>query len=119
MGISASAASNLADHMAQLQFAGSLLQQGKRDEAISRLRALVAAAPKLAHAHRLLGVALEETGDLLGAETAFRKALAAQPDLLAAAVGLAEVLLNADRGAEAIEILAPSVREQTSDLSLL
>jgi tetratricopeptide (TPR) repeat protein len=119
MGISASAASNLADHMAQLQFAGSLLQQGKRDEAISRLRALVAAAPKLAHAHRLLGVALEETGDLLGAETAFRKALAAQPDLLAAAVGLAEVLLNADRGAEAIEILAPLVSEQTSDLSLL
>ena len=119
MGISASAASNLADHMAQLQFASGLLQQGERGEAIARLRALIAAAPKLAHAHRLLGVALEEMGDLLGAEASFRKALAAEPDLLAAAVGLAEVLRNADRGAEAIELLAPLVSERTSDLSLL
>jgi tetratricopeptide (TPR) repeat protein len=105
--------------MAQLQFASSLLQQGKRDEAIARLRALIAAAPKIAHAHRLLGVALEEMGDPLGAESAFRKALAADPDLTAAAVGLAEVLRNADRGGEAIEILAPRVTAATSDLTVL
>ena len=119
MNSSASAGVATAGHMQRLQFASELMQQGRRDEAIATLRSLVAEAAPLAQAHRLLGVALDEIGDLLGAETAFRRALAVDPRLLAAAVGLAETLRKADRGSEAVELLGPFVAKGATDLNLL
>ncbi len=107
------------DHIRRLVAASELLSQGRREEAVSLLRALTREAPRLAQAQRLLGVALGETGDLLEAESAFRAALAADPSLMQAAVGLAETLRNLDRGTEAIALLAPLVTPQTTDLGLL
>jgi tetratricopeptide (TPR) repeat protein len=107
------------DHARRLDFAGDLLRRGLRGEAIATLRTLIAEAPALAHAHRLLGVGLDESGDPLAAEAAYRRALALDPGLTAAATGLAEVLRNADRGREAIETLAPFMIHGTRDLSLL
>src|SRR5580704_7720044 len=103
----------------RLQQASDLLRQGQREEAVNLLRALTRETPGLAHAHRLLGVALSEAGDWLGAEAAFRRALAAEPSLLSAAVGLAEALRNADRGVEAAAVLAPFATPHATDLSLL
>jgi tetratricopeptide (TPR) repeat protein len=107
------------DQMQRLQASSQLLQQGRREEAIPLLRSLVRDAPRLAVAQRLLGVALTEIGDLMGAEVAFRAALAADPSLTLAAVGLAETLRLLDRGTEAIEVLEPLVTPQTTDLSAL
>jgi predicted Zn-dependent protease len=108
-----------ADHTSRLHAAGDLMRLGRPGEAISGLRALAAEAPALAQAHRLLGVALDETGDPMAAESAFRDAIAADPGLVMAAVGLAEVLRKADRGNEAIEVLARFVTEDCADLNLL
>jgi predicted Zn-dependent protease len=107
------------DHARRLNLAGDLLRQGQRNEAITTLRALIAEAPALAQAHRLLGVVLDEIGDPLAAESAFRRALTLDPGMIPAATGLAEVLRNVDRGREAIEVLAPLVSEKTTDLGLL
>lgn len=107
------------DQAQRLQAASDYLRQGRREEATALLRSLVRDAPRLAHAQRLLGVALSEGGDLMGAETAFRAALAADPSLVQASVGLAEALRQMDRGPEAVELLAPLVTPQTADLGLL
>ncbi|HWF01718.1 MAG TPA: tetratricopeptide repeat protein [Caulobacteraceae bacterium] len=107
------------DQIQRLQTSSQLLQQGRREEAIALLRSLVRDAPRLAQAQRLLGVALGEINDLLGAETAYRAALAADPSMTAAVIGLAEVLRILDRGTEAVDLLAPLVGPQTTDLGLL
>ena len=99
--------------------ASRLLKEGRPAEAVAVLRVLIAMAPRLAEAHRLLGVALGETGNLAGAEEAYRTALALEPTMARAATGLAEALLGALRGAEAVDIMAPFVNDQTSNLSLL
>ncbi len=119
MSLSTPTAAAGPDALARLQQASDLLRQERREEAVNLLRALVREAPGLAQAHRLLGVALSETGDWLGAEAAFREALAVEPSLLSAAVGLAEALRYADRGAEAMEVLAPFATKDATDLSLL
>jgi tetratricopeptide (TPR) repeat protein len=107
------------DQVQRLQTSSDLLRQGRREEAIPLLRSLVRDAPGLASAHRLLGVALSEIGDLMSAEAAFRMALAADPTMVRAAVELAEVLRTIDRGTEAIELLSPLVSPATTDLGLL
>ncbi|MBV8682924.1 MAG: tetratricopeptide repeat protein, partial [Caulobacteraceae bacterium] len=83
------------------------------------LRSLVRDAPKLAPAQRLLGVGLSEVGDLMGAEVAFRAAIAADPSMVLSYTGLAETLRLLDRGTEAVELLEPLVTPQTTDLNLL
>jgi tetratricopeptide (TPR) repeat protein len=103
----------------RLQTASRLLREGRRAEAAAALRVLIAMAPGVAEAHRLLGVALGEMSELPAAEAAYRTALALDPQMARAATGLAEVLLAVDRGAEAVEIMAPFVNDQTSNLSLL
>jgi tetratricopeptide (TPR) repeat protein len=113
------AADNSAEQMRRLQLAADLMRQGRREEGVTALRALVADAPTLAQGHRMLGAALAEAGDPWGAESAFRNALAIDPRMAAAAVGLAEVLRNADRGSEAVEILAPFASDDATDLNLL
>jgi tetratricopeptide (TPR) repeat protein len=119
MSVPAPASVLSAEHSRRLNLAGDLLRRGERAEAIAALQAFISEAPAVAQAHRLLGVGLDETGDTLAAESAFRRALALDPTMVAAAAGLAEVLRNLDRGREAIEILAPFVTDDTRDLSLL
>src|ERR1700679_2359974 len=103
----------------RLETVSRLLREGRRAEAAAALRVLISMVPRLAEAHRLLGVALGEMSELVGAEAAYRTALSLDPSMARAATGLAEVLLAVDRGGEAVEIMAPFVNDQTSNLSLL
>ena len=105
--------------MERLQRASDLMRAGQRPEAIEILRALVASSPTLTQAHRLLGVALVETGDSTGAERAFRAALALEPGMTPALIGLSELLGQTDRPAEGVALLKPHVRDTTTDLVLL
>jgi tetratricopeptide (TPR) repeat protein len=107
------------EQFTRLQTASRLLQEGRRAEAVAALRVLIAIAPRLAEAHRLLGVAMGETGELAGAEAAYRTALALDPNMARAATGLAEVLLGTERGPQAVDVMARFVNDQTSNLSLL
>jgi tetratricopeptide (TPR) repeat protein len=107
------------EQFTRLQVVSRLLQEGRRLEAVAALRVLIAMAPRLAEAHRLLGVALGEMSELPEAEAAYRTALALEPTMARAATGLAEVLLAVDRGGEAVDIVAPFVNDKTSNLSLL
>lgn len=99
--------------------ASELMRQGRPESAAPILRALVKDSPRLAQAHRLLGVALHELGDLAGAEDAFRRALALEPGLIEAATGLSELLRAQGRAEEAVAVLAPLVTPATTNLSLL
>ena len=99
--------------------ASELMRQGRPESAAPILRALVKDSPRLAQAHRLLGVALHELGDLAGAEEAFRRALALEPGLIEAATGLSELLRGQGRAEEAVALLAPLVTPATTNLSLL
>ncbi len=105
--------------MEQLQRASDLMRAGQRREAIETLRALVAGSPTLTQAHRLMGVALMETGDTMGAERAFRTALALEPGMTPALIGLSELLGQTDRAPEGVALLKPHVRDTTTDLVLL
>ena len=107
------------EQQARLQSASLLLREGRRHEAAAVLRLLIALCPRLVDAHRLLGVALSELGDLPAAETAFRAALKLAPNEARTAVGLAEVLLGLKRAPEAVTLLRRFVNSQTSNLSLL
>jgi tetratricopeptide (TPR) repeat protein len=107
------------EQISRLQVASRLLQEGRRPEAIAGLRVLTVMAPANVDAKRLLGVALNETGDCAGAETAFRAALKLQPREATLAVGLVEALIAQKKGAEAVEVLKPFVNEQTTNFGLL
>ena len=119
MTLSASPSVSPEEQYTRLQTVSRLLRDGRRAEAVAALRVLIAMAPQLAEAHRLLGVALGEMGELAGAEAAYRTALSLDPNMARAATGLAEALLAVDRGAEALAIMTPFVNDQTSNLSLL
>ncbi len=107
------------EQLTRLQTASRLLREGRLAEAVAALRVLIAMAPAVAEAHRLLGVALGEVRELAAAEAAYRAALALEPNMARAATGLTEVLLAVDRGGEAVELMARFVNDQTSNLSLL
>ena len=113
------AAPTLGEIQNRLETASKLLRDGRRAEAVAALRVLIAMAPRVSEAHRLLGVALGEMSELPAAEAAYRAALALDPRSARAATGLTEVLLAVDRGPEAIALLEPFVNDQTSNLSLL
>ena len=103
------------EQIARLQSASNLLREGRRPEAIAGLRVLTVMAPANVDAKRLLGVALNETGDCPGAEAAFRAALALKPNEANIVVGLVEALIAQKKGDEAVEALEPFVNEQTSN----
>ena len=107
------------EQLSRLHAASQLLREGRRPEAIAILRVLAAVAPGNVDAHRLLGVALNETGDLAGGEVAFRAALALQPKEASLAIGLVEALIGQKKGDDAVAVLEPFVNDQTSNFSLL
>jgi len=119
MTLSASPSVSPQEQYTRLQTVSRLLQEGRRAEAAAALRVLITMAPRQAEAHRLLGVALGEMGELPGAEAAYRTALGLDPQMARAATGLAEVLLAVERGGEAVAIMAPFVNDQTSNPALL
>jgi tetratricopeptide (TPR) repeat protein len=119
MTFSPSARSPTWDPGRRLKDASDLLRQGRRAEAALVLRALIAEAPDLVEAHRLHAVAMQEMGELTGAEAAFRQALAREPSLASAATGLSEVLCAQGRHEEAVALLRPFISDRTTNLSLL
>jgi protein O-GlcNAc transferase len=81
-------------------------QQGRSQEALATLAALIAQDPGLARAHANRGALLQLAGDLEGAEAAFRQALVLEPSLQAAADNLlllARQLQGLGRIAAAVE----------------
>jgi tetratricopeptide (TPR) repeat protein len=107
------------DEIRQLQAATGNLAQGRPQGAVDVLRSLARTSPDLSHAHRMLGVALARTGDLTGAEAAFRRALALDPTDGPTVVGLGELLTQSDRPREAAEVLEPVASRPGADLHVL
>jgi len=81
---------------ALFQQATALHQAGQHQDSLRVCRQILSEDPSHAHAHNLSGAAAMSLGDLPGAENAFRRALAVQPDLFQARANLGRVL--AQRG---------------------
>jgi tetratricopeptide (TPR) repeat protein len=79
-------------------------REGKADEALALAQKAVAAGGPPA-AKAALGFAQETGGNLAAAETAYREALAQEPDRAATTVGLARVLRKTGRAAEADQLI--------------
>lgn len=107
------------DEIRRFQYATGALSQGRPEMAVESLQALTEEAPDLVHAHRLLAVALTQTGAFSEAEAAFRQALALDPLLGPTAVGLGELLTRLDRPQEAVAVLAPIAERPDADIHVL
>jgi predicted CXXCH cytochrome family protein len=77
-------------------------RQGRTAEAIAALQKAVARDDSLPHVYNNLAGMLQETGDIAGAEKAFRDAIRVQPDLMAAQFNLGLLLLREGKRDEAI-----------------
>jgi tetratricopeptide (TPR) repeat protein len=75
----------------QLELAVALAEQGKLEEAVAGLRAILQAQPHFAKAHYNLGVALAQQGKPEEAAASFRAALGHRPDYAEAHYGLGNV----------------------------
>jgi tetratricopeptide (TPR) repeat protein len=87
-----------------------LVQAAKDREALDWLHKAVRLDPELARAWINLGVALRRTGDMPGAEAAYRKALEGDPQAVAAYQNLAALLFATGRSREGDELMALSSR---------
>jgi tetratricopeptide (TPR) repeat protein len=81
------------------------VHEGEVDEGVALARKAVAADGGAA-AEGALGYALQAKGDMAGAETAYRAAMAADETLMGPVIGLASVLRATDRAAEAEPLLS-------------
>lgn len=90
------------DHLpARMKEALLLVRTGSAAEGEARARALIERAPGEAEAHYVLGLALEEQGDLAGAAAALERAVAIETDHLGALARLQTVLSRLGRGEQA------------------
>ena len=89
----------------QLAQAGRLVHEGRIAEARAMSERLLALKPRLAAAHRILGLCLRREGDLPGAEASFRNGLKLDRGDPALAVDLADLLVADERQVEAERIL--------------
>jgi Flp pilus assembly protein TadD len=92
-----------------------LSRQGRRDEALALLLELVAAGTTDAHTYARLGRTLAASGDLAGAEQAFRKAVELSPSAWGFAGQLAELLHQRGRGQDALVLLRQLIAEGSAD----
>ena len=86
-----------------------LLQEGKFDEALEAARAIPEDDAARAKARYLVGEILVMTGDVPGAESAFREALGKKPASAVLLAGLGHALLLQARAEEALEPLEKAV----------
>jgi tetratricopeptide (TPR) repeat protein len=90
------------DHLpARMKEALLLVRTGRAAEGEARARAVIERAPDQAEAQYILGLALEDQGDLAGAATALEQAVALQADHLGALARLQTVLARLGRKADA------------------
>lgn len=87
---------------------GELLRVGKHDEALPWLQKAVVIDPELPGAWVNYGVARRRSGDLAGAEEAYRKALEVDPQAVSAYQNLAALLRHQGKKREAEDLLALS-----------
>jgi Flp pilus assembly protein TadD len=92
-----------------------LNRRGRREEAITIVRQLLSDGRADAQTCSQLGHLLAQSGDLAGAEAAFRKAVELQPHWQELRSVLAEVLNWQGRRAEALMLLGQLVTEGTTD----
>lgn len=83
-----------------------LVRTGHAVEGEAGARAAIERAPDQAEAHYVLGLALEDEGDLEGAAAALERAIAIQADHLGALARLQTVLARLGRGEEAARVRA-------------
>ena len=81
-----------------------LLRWGRPEPAIAPLVRAVELAPDHAETWNALGLARDAVGDHDGAESAFRRGLGRHPNHLGLRLGLAALLINTRRFAEALEV---------------
>jgi len=102
-----------------LQLKGQLLlQQGRRDDALTSLRSATAADPRHAAAQFSLGQLLAARGDLPGAEAAFREVLRSNPSESAAQVELSLLQLASGRPEEALRTAQEAARSAPANLDV-
>jgi predicted O-linked N-acetylglucosamine transferase (SPINDLY family) len=92
----------------------SALGVGGLDEALAHAHAAVAARPDDARCHFVLGRALKAGEDRVGAEAAYRRAIALQPRFAEAMVSLGIVRKDMDDLDEAIDLYEKALRIQPS-----
>lgn len=95
-------------------------EEGKIAEAKEHFEKAIASAPKLADAHLYLGICNEQLGDKLGAEDAYKQALALDGKLGDAAQNLGAMLLeDPARLDEAVTILADGAKASPAHVGVL
>lgn len=93
------------------QLAPALAAAERYSESLQRYRVLIEKDPKNAKLLNNFAFTLQESGDLLGAETEFRKALSIDSSFENAAVNLGLLLARQHRYDEAFQVLEPAIGE--------
>ena len=92
-----------------------LWRQGRRTEAMTLMREVMAGGTKDLNSYSRLGQMLAQLGDLAGAEAAFGKAIQLGPNISSLRIGLAEVLHRQGRRGEALVLARQVVAEGSID----
>jgi len=106
------------NHFARLGLAELYLQGGSPERAIEEVRHVLAAAGPSAEALELLGMAAAANEDGVTAMEALGRALELDPTRAKAAIWLAQLLNQGDRGEEAEEVLQKAVQAQPRSAAL-
>jgi Flp pilus assembly protein TadD len=96
---------DLAKLTADLNAAGTLLDQGSVDEAVAAYEALATSAPQIPIIHQRLGAAYKKRGDAAKAEASYRRSIELEPGFVDGRVGLATLLAEGGKRDEAIEVV--------------
>jgi len=89
----------------QANAAGTLLDQGKVDEAVTAYESIAAEAPQVPVVHLKLAEAYKRKGDLAKAEASARRSVELDPKYVDGHVGLATILAASGKREQAIEVL--------------
>ncbi len=93
-----------------------LLRWGEPEQAVEPLRRAVELGPAHAETWNALALALYHSGDLAGAERTFRRGMRQHPEHRGLYLGLAAILINAHRFADALRVY-DAVCERWSDFA--
>jgi tetratricopeptide (TPR) repeat protein len=111
-------AQNAKNTDAQLLKGQLLLEDGKRDEALERVRAAAEAAPRSTAAQFALGQIYSSRGDVSGAQTAFQKVLEINPQATAARVELSRLQLASGRHEESWKSVSEAAKQEPNSLEV-